>query len=228
MARARCPNQGDQFVVRAVQPFHGTSEVSPEKVIQGVGRGYTLIRNAEKWSAAQAGAGSDKCRFARGQQWRLAMAYAGLEILAKSLQGNFATQGGPSVSNLLSFLRDHGIEEIPLPVGKAPPKGKSSEELLDFLRTHKQDRAVMEQWLGTHSSGQKTSMCSRKDALQLARVIRNLTAHGILSASLADRLNVTALCHHLTLSIADTMRHTLLYSFQQSLIGKPPKVKVNP
>jgi hypothetical protein len=186
-------------------------------VIQGVGRGYTLIRNAEKWSAAQAGAVSDKCRFARGQQWRLAMAYAGLEILAKSLQGNFATQGGPGVYNLPSLLRDHGIEEIPLPLGKAPPKGKSSEELLDFLRTQKQDRNVMDQWLSSNGSGQKTCMWPRKDALQLARVVRNLTAHGILSASLADRLNITALCHHLTLSIADTMRHTLMYSHDHSL-----------
>lgn len=214
-------------MARAVQPFHGRSKVFPEKVIQGVGRGYTLIRNAEKWSTAQAGAGSEKCRFARGQQWRLAMAYAGLEILAKSLQGNFVTQGGPGVSNLLSLLRDHGIEEVPLPVGKAPPKGKSSEELLDFLRTHKQDRIVMEQWLGTHSLGQTTSIWPRKDVFQLARVIRNLTAHGILSASLADRLNITALCHHMTLSIADTMRHTLLYSYQQSTIAKLLRVKIN-
>lgn len=215
-------------MARAVQPFHGRSKVFPERVIQGVGRGYTLIRNAEKWSAAQAGAGSEKCRFARGQQWRLAMAYAGLEILAKSLQGNFASQRGPGVGSFLSLLGNHGSEQILLPVGKKHPRGKSSEELLDFLRTHKQDRTVMEQWLGTHSSGQKTSMWPRKDAFQLARVIRNLTAHGILSASLADRLNITALCHHMTLSIADTMRHTLLYSYQQSLIGRQPRVKINP
>ena len=54
MSRARCPEQGEQFVARAVQPFHGPSEVFPDKVIQGVGRGYTLIRNAEKWNASEA------------------------------------------------------------------------------------------------------------------------------------------------------------------------------
>lgn len=211
MKEATDPKDGISFLALATSPFRGDRELDVTKVIHGIGRGHRLLRNAEKWTRPEAGAGADVTRVARGQQWRLVMAYAGFEIFAKSMLGNFAVRGGPGVSDFLEALGIFSDGLISIPAGRRLPKGKSSDEMLDFLRTHKGDRAQLEKWFGTATVKQGSVGWSRIEAIDLARIVRNLTAHGILSADLARKTNISRLSEALVSTLAETFHHALFH-----------------
>ncbi len=219
MREAEHPERGTMFIDRGTRIFRGSASLHPRKVIHGVGRGYQLVHNAQKWTRPEVGPGSEKSRRARGQQWRLVMAYAGFEILAKSLQGNFAVQGGPGVERFLGHLGDFSHREVPIPAGRRIPKGKTPADMLDFLRTHKGDRLLLEAWMDSAGLHEKFIAWPRINGISLARVMRNLTAHGILSASLARRLNIPALCDVLTIVLAEAARHALSECMRAAATG---------
>lgn len=209
MSKAKDPNDGAQFLKRATFPFHKGREFHSRKVIHGIGRGHQLLRNAEKWIKPEAGFGADDTRAARGQQWRVVMAYGGFEIFAKSIQGNFAVQGGANVSDFMQVLGDFSTQAISIPSSGSIPKGKTPEDMLDFLRTHVGDRAILEKWFSSAGMDQARVEWPRSEVISLARIIRNLTAHGILSADLARKIKVPRLSEILVLALADTWRHAL-------------------
>jgi hypothetical protein len=211
MKEATDHKDGISFLDEATSPFRRERELDAKMVIHGIGRGHQLLRNAEKWTRPEAGAGADVMRAARGQQWRLVMAYAGFEIFAKSMLGNFAVRGGPGVSDFLEALGDFSAGVISIPAGRRLPKGKSSDDMLDFLRTHKGDRLLLERWFGTAKARRGTVGWSRAEAIDLARIVRNLTAHGILSADLARKTNISRLSEALVSTLAETFRHALLH-----------------
>ena len=202
MKEATDPQKNISFLSEATLPFRGARQLDATKVIHGIGRGHRLLRNAEKWTRPVAGSGADETRAARGQQWRLVMAYAGFEIFAKTMLGNFAVQGGPGVYDFLEALGNFSDGLISIPAGRRLPKGKSSDEMLDFLRTHKGDRAQLERWFGTATVKQGSVGWSRKEAIDLARIVRNLTAHGILSADLARKTDISRLSEALVSTLA--------------------------
>lgn len=196
------------FLKEFTQPFC-PQDFNPRKIIHGVGRGYGLLRNATKWTVPEVGPGAPKTRSARGQQWRLVVAYAGFEIFSKSMLGNFAAQGGRGVIPFLDCLGSFSTEGIAIAAGRKAPRAIKNGDLLDFLRTHKRDQPILEKWLDTATMKQETVEWPLVEAISLARVIRNVTAHGVLSASLAQQLNVHALCCNLVEALAGTATHTL-------------------
>lgn len=112
MKLAKSPDKGAEFITKSVDSFGGPKGVHPKRVIQGVGSGLRLIANAARWSHPQVGPGADNTKRARGQQWRLVMAYSGLEVMAKALQGNFSNQGGPGVQKFVTYLDGYASETI--------------------------------------------------------------------------------------------------------------------
>jgi hypothetical protein len=213
MKAAKSPDLGDDFVASCIRSFAGIECANPRRVIQGVGSGLRLIHNAEKWSKPQVGPGAQNTTLSRGQQWRLVMAYSGLEIMAKALQGNFSNQSVPGVRKFFSYLGVYASEFVPLPVCKQSSRSKTPEDLLDFLRADNSDRQLLQKWISPANHEGKKYDWNRSEAIELARIIRNLTAHGILSATVAIRLNMPTLCSNLTNIIAEianyTMKHKL-------------------
>jgi len=209
MRQAEHPERGTMFIDRGTRIFRGSASLHPRKVTHGVGRGYQLVHNAQKWTRPEVGPGSEKSRRARGQQWRLVMAYAGFEIFAKALQGNFAAQGGSGVSDFLKKLGNFSLEKVTAPISGCPPRGKTIADLLEFLQTPRRDQELLEAWLSSAGSRSGTFRQSRAGGISLARIIRNLTAHGILSASLVQRLNIPKLCDALTNTLYETAGYAL-------------------
>jgi hypothetical protein len=193
MRQAEHPQRGTMFIDRGTRIFRGSAS----------------LHHAQKWTRPEVGPGSEKSRRARGQQWRLVMAYAGFEIFAKALQGNFAAQGGSGVSDFLKKLGNFSLEKVTSPISGSPPRGKTIEELLDFLHAPRRDQELLEAWLSSAESRAGIFLQSRAEGISLARIIRNLTAHGILSASLVQRLNIPRLCDALTNTLFETSRHAL-------------------
>jgi hypothetical protein len=211
MKAAKSPDVGADFIATCVRSFGVAECAQPRRVVQGVGSGLRLIENAQKWSGPHVGPGAETTKLARGQQWRLVMAYSGLEVMAKSLQGNFTTQDRPGVRRFVSCLGEYGSEAIQLPRCKQSPRGKPPEDLLDFLRAQNSDRKLLERWIVPPYYEEGESGWQRSEAIELARIIRNLTAHGILSATVAIRMNIPELCSSLTNTITETSKLTLIH-----------------
>lgn len=211
MKAAKSPDVGADFIATCVRSFGVAECAQPRRVIQGVGSGLRLIENAQKWNSPRVGPGAETTKLARGQQWRLVMAYSGLEVMAKSLQGNFANQGGPGVKQFMLQLGEFAAEEIQLPGCKQPPKSKPPEDILDFLRAQNSDRKLLEKWILPPNYEEAKLVWERAEAIQLARIVRNLTAHGILSATVAIRMNIPELCSSLTDTITETSNFTLIH-----------------
>jgi hypothetical protein len=212
MKLAKSPDKGEEFIANCVDSFGGPKGVHPKRVIQGVGSGLRLIANAGRWSHPQVGPGAENTKRARGQQWRLVMAYSGLEVMAKALQGNFANQGGPGVRKFVTYLGGNASDPIQLPACKQSRKSKPPEDLLDFLRAQNSDRKLLQKWILPLTHEQGESGWQRSEAIELARIMRNLTAHGILSATVATRMNIPDLCSSLTNTITDISKIALIHT----------------
>jgi hypothetical protein len=210
MKLAKSQDKGAEFITKGVDSFGGPKGVHPKRVIQGVGSGLRLIANAARWSHPQVGPGAKNTKLARGQQWRLVMAYSVLEVMAKALQGNFANQGGPGVRKFVTYLGGNASDPIQLPACKQSRKSKPPEDLLDFLRAQNSDRKLLQKWILPLTHGEAEPVWQRSEAIELARIIRNLTAHGILSATVATRMNIPELCSSLTNTITETSNFTLI------------------
>jgi hypothetical protein len=143
------------------------------------------------------------------------MAYSGLEVMAKALQGNFSNQGGPGVQKFVTYLDGYASETIQLPACKQSRKSKPPEDLLNFLRAQHSDRKLLEKWILPLTYGEAGPVWQRPEAIQLARIVRNLTAHGILSATVATRMNIPELCSSLTNTITETSHFTLIHMLNE-------------
>ena len=151
--------------------------------IGGINRGARLVFSAAVWKKPAIGDG-DGTAMARGIQWRMAMAWTGLELLRDSLfpkihncEADFATEW----CELLNLAMID--EEIRVPGGlirSATIKNHWQEELaiLDFLdiREGKPRKALDAWWV------RQTPIADYVTALHAARGIRDVTFHGLLAA----------------------------------------------
>lgn len=192
MKRVRDKTTRALFLDHVTRAYRESRELNPQKVISGVGRGYVLLRNARKWSHPTVGTGSPKTMEARGRQWRLVMAYGGFEIFAKAHMCHFKEKGPPHVSRFVE------IAQLSYPVvsclcHELPTASSNSIRALanaqSFASEGKGDGTFWHAWL----RGDVTAVNS-VHAVQLARVVRNFSAHGILSPVRAIDLNAVALC----------------------------------
>jgi hypothetical protein len=199
MKLARDGVAGTRFLDHATRPYREGRAFNPEDVLSGVGRGFTLLRNARKWSHPSVGAGSPKAVEARGRQWRVVMAYGGFEIFAKAHMCHFRETGSPHVSQFVeiaqrkySAISNHRYS-LPIVTTRS---AKAIATAKSLLREDKTDGRFWHGWL----EGPDEPV-DPHHAVQLARVVRNLSAHGILSPDLAIRLGAVALCDALVNAI---------------------------
>jgi hypothetical protein len=169
---------------------HSDDPDSIDDVIQALSRGFYLIKSALEWQEPAAGHNSieepNDTHKARGIQWRLVMAYNGFEMITKTLLLKKGTRGlGPD--EFSQFTIKCGLNQynsLPSPNTKLKnldkwltkePEGKT---ILNFLGVNKKDADIIQQWIL-----QQQHIYTWVDAVQLAKAIRNATAHGALSAS---------------------------------------------
>lgn len=148
--------------------------------VLGIIRGHEMVAQAKLWTEPVIGPG--KTAPARGRQWRLVMAYGGLELLIKSLSG---TKGNgldeKILENLFGKLSLPTFEPLEPPaIDKSSLKEWIEEEdasdVLDFLKMENGDRRRFDAWLT-----RQQAVATWGDGVLLAKALRSATAHGALS-----------------------------------------------
>jgi hypothetical protein len=209
---ARDEDAGARFLDHATRPYREGRAFEPEDVLSGVGRGFTLLRNARRWSHPLAGAGSRKAMEARGRQWRLVMAYGGFEILAKAHLCHFKERGPPHVSHFVD-LAGRKWPSISKRLQPLPTATRASSRIItkaeSLTNSGKQDQRIWHGWL--HGA---ITPVDPADYFQLARVVRNLSAHGVLSPDVAIKLGADTLCTRLVDMLVDVADEVIMTSIR--------------
>ena len=185
---AQCEN-----IQQRLSHFNNGHLANPEHisgVIQALSRGFYLLKSSLEWYEPAVGCKSidsiNNTHKARGYQWRLVMAYAGFEIIVKTLL--FKNEKSDFYQELPNFIRACQLNDYKLlsspNIEKLPrlnvwlEKGEDGKAIFDFLRIKRGDASILKEWI---INGQDISTWNH--AVQLAKALRNTTAHGTLSAS---------------------------------------------
>ncbi len=189
-----------------------------DAVLSGLARGKPLVEAAVRWAEPAVGqrsasSATDTDR-ARGDQWRLVLAYGGLETVAKALMGalrgarldaatlgRFVERARPMPFAGLASPR---VKETDLEDVFRAPLTDASHPLLNFLDLSWPATRSLYRWLveGRHVQ-------TWKGALSLARALRDATAHGALSASRARQWKLRPALAQLTENIGQLVAAAL-------------------
>lgn len=187
---ARQPETNFQRIARALANFGGRPEAADLNelmvLLQGIGRGEALLKQAVSWSEPFAGRRSGLSDL-RGKQWRLVMAYAGFEIIMKSLYG----KDHPGINEFreleLELGNLDGLQPLQAPqlTNSIKEKWMADEKLLKFLSLRGYDLKVFKRWMIVGEVADTLA-----DQLALAKALRNGTAHAALSANKCRQLKL--------------------------------------
>lgn len=161
--------------------------------VQCLNRGVALVAEAAAWRAAKIGPSSSDLSTVRGKQWRLAAAWAGIELLADTFfPREFLAQ---KVDFQTEWCVRLGLEELRVPVA-VPRFFEMERELADFWDTE----VGLQEFLGVRSGRtwsaldrwwlQKQPVTTMSWLLNAVRCLRDLTTHGLLSASRAKEFGL--------------------------------------
>ncbi len=188
---AREPEANFDYVANALSVLSGKPKVKTSEelliLLQGISRGQALLKQSCAWSKPSAGRAS-KLSELRGQQWRLVMAYAGFEIILKSLYG----KDHPGIEEFRKL--EASIEAVENLKPIAPPRLTKSikekwiadEKLLKFLSFRNYDLKLFRRWMVDGSAVETLA-----EQLALAKALRNGTAHAALSANKCQQLKLS-------------------------------------
>lgn len=191
-------------------PFSAAHQAEAEhikRVTTNLARGQALVAAAIEWhepAIAQNMRPSAADR-ARGLQWRLVMAYGGLETITKTLLVTTG-RGGLTPDDFTTFV-SAAIPPAPscprLPRRRREledwllrPANGATNPVIEFLGLERGDAAIIETWL--ISGGEINSWAGE---LRLAKALRNATAHGALTSSRACKWGIDRAFNDLTLDI---------------------------
>jgi hypothetical protein len=192
--------------------FHADHEASQEHVeviLDVLYRGVPLLLAALGWDEPHAGSRGGKSPQtdrARGDQWRLVMAYGGFETLAKGLLGcpGKSQLTGEDFATLLSKCSLSRYRAIPSPELKEAvrerwftPPADSRQPLLEFLGLSGSDTQAIYHWLAKGAE-----VDSWHGAVVLAKALCDVTAHGALSASKVREWRLRPALQKLTADLA--------------------------
>ena len=142
------------------------------------------------------------------------MAWGGFEIFAKAHMCPFREAGAPHVSHFVEIAqRKHPAisnHRYPLPIGKSRSV-KAIARAKSLVLEGKADGRFWHGWLQGDAA-----IVDAIHAAQLARVVRNLSAHGVLSPDLAIELNAVALCDALVNALVTIAGEVITGSVSQT------------
>lgn len=154
--------------------------------LQCLNRGVALVAEAAGWRPTRLGPTKSDLAPIRGKQWRLAAAWAGVELLADTFfPREFLAQ---AIDFQTEWCCRLGLETLATPVA-VPRFFEKEHEVADFwdaeigleellgVRSGRTWRACEQWWL------KKEPLTTMASLLNATRCLRDLTMHGLLSAS---------------------------------------------
>lgn len=208
--------------------YRAKLDASATQRMQSLNRAFALIAEVASWREPRMGALDSHLASSRGKQWRLAAVWAGIELVGDTFcPRDFLAPGRDFQADWCVRL---GIEELsaPIPVPKFFLKERQladfwDEEvaLKDFLavRSGRAWNALDKWWL------KKQPITSMSWLLNATRCIRDLTMHGLLSASRADEFGLAsaskvdgAIFDQMLLNLVRLASATLRHLLKQSRI----------
>jgi hypothetical protein len=198
-------------------PAHAPTPEHVETILDVLYRGVPLLLAALGWDdpiAGSRGGKNPQTDRARGDQWRLVMAYGGFETLVKGLlslpQKNELTD--EDYTTLLAKCALPRYKPIPSPEQReairerwfTPEAANGRQSLLEFLGLSDGDTQVIYRWLA-----QGLPISTWHQALILAQALRDVTAHGALSASKTREWRLRPAFHKLTADLANVTGRAL-------------------
>lgn len=174
------------------------SVIGSQGLISAMARGDALIKGAAGLAVPRRKGVAPNARYFRLLQWRLVMSYAGLEVFTKALlgrhgHGDASGLRGSDFEKIFQQLKLSILAPIEPPkpnnairrwLGEDGGKGNFSE-VAKFMNLNGFDQQVLLEWL--HG----TAVTNHTQACQLAKAIRNATAHGFLSPAKCRDLGFT-------------------------------------
>ncbi|MBI4780923.1 MAG: hypothetical protein HY785_06320 [Oscillatoriophycideae cyanobacterium NC_groundwater_1537_Pr4_S-0.65um_50_18] len=179
---------------------HIDSAEHVEIVLYSLSRGYWLMKAALDWENPYAGKepiSPLSVSMLRGLQWRLVMAYNAFELICVALMQSKTLS--PKI--ISDFVQKCQLKEYADPI-TSPNKdraglkqwldssvitdeGTEGEALLDFLGLRCGDRKMFQSWVLAESP-----VDTWDGSILLAKALRNMSAHGALSASKVGELGL--------------------------------------
>lgn len=196
---------------RVVQPKAELTEAQTRHAIGKMLRGATLMKHALEWRNPSVGTG-EKSALVRGLQWRLVMAYSGYEQIEDALFGE-KCHTNPTRKKVLSSIRLQ--HRLPGPVlsqremDRIERRKTAADELCDFLGVRMQVRHRFTSWLLGHSLEDE---CDTTRSIFIIGQLRNLVAHGALSADRTAKLGLVS-CFEAGPVVLDEIIKAFLNSF---------------
>ena len=216
---------GGQDRTRALQALEASgiprrSILASKDVLSAMARGEALVKGAATLSVPRRGSSGNSTRYLRLIQWRMVMAYAGFEVLAKACLGKKEQKGldPEDIDHLASFcLRAPPNLEAPRLTSdtarwlRRSGKGEPIDIVADFLHLKSGHKQFMHEWF------KGTPIATHAGACHLAKILRHATAHGVLSPSkchglgLAEAIRTTPrVINEIRLSLIKTIYETRL------------------
>jgi hypothetical protein len=159
--------------------------------ISAVNRGACLVFNAATWTKPIVGR-SKPLAAVRGMQWRTTMAWIGLELMLDAVFPKMKKLEADAAWELCQTLNLGHIDDpipVPDPIKRSrSPRNLWEEEvsILDYLRVRGgKPRKTLDNWWIN-----RVPIEDYPTALQAARAIRDVTAHGLLSARTAQKIGL--------------------------------------
>jgi len=173
----------------------------PAKPVKGakdlfsaMSRGDALIKAAARLTVPRRKGHSQNTRYHRLLQWRLVMGYAGFEVFAKACLRKRENDGllREDLVRLLAELKLPSVYvEQPILNAKTSlwlsrdRENAPIDVLGDFLRLGGTHKDFLHEWFKGRAIG------THLEAIQLAKVVRNATVHGVLSPAKCRGLGLT-------------------------------------
>jgi hypothetical protein len=172
-------------IARFIPAFSSEGEAAGHA--HGLIRGHELLRNAKAWTRPEIGTGLSAVY--RGHQWRLVMAYNGMELLIKSLLQKAGTRGleEEDLTRVLGRIALPEFKPLQPPSLARKHLAKWLAELeqdavLNFLKTERGDKTRLRAWLIDQQP-----IVGWHEAVLLTKALRNCTAHGSLSPNKVEQ-----------------------------------------
>lgn len=189
-----------------------------EMVLYSLSRGCSLNRAALEWEKPYAGKAptrSQDTAWLRGVQWRLVMSYNAFELVCVALMQPPQTLT-PEV--IKAFVQKCNLKTYTTPIAspnqqragiqqwldQSVPAGVQGNALLDFLGLRAGDRKAFQAW-ALPQKAKENPIVAWDQAILLAKALRNMSAHGSLSASKIRELGLRQAFEILPRNLADVI-----------------------
>lgn len=175
---------------------HRNQPEHTEGVLYSLSRGYSLNQAALEWEKPYAGkapTGTQDASWLRGIQWRLVMSYNAFELVCVVLM---QPPQALTPDAMRAFVQKCDLPPYSTPIpspnqqragiqqwlDQSAPTGVKGSALLDFLGLRAGDRRTFQAW-AMPQKAQENPITDWEQAIRLAKALRNMSAHGSLSAT---------------------------------------------